>query len=239
MAKGEWTAHDTQGMTCGNPLCQLDLEMEPLLGPPEDYRRLGIPHRFYYGNTDSQRARIAWTNHASRHRNSMLYRMPRVTAGQADVTEVVLELIKLRFDEAAWYVDNQWLGQDRRASGDTYKRDEAVWHPFSRVTSALKAIGGHPALTVSCELPDETPAFVFLKELAHGDRTILDALGYVMIWRCGCSGAHEVRYRTLEDLPTTYGYHDSCILCNASPIEVAPRSNDRPKHEDPRPSAKR
>jgi hypothetical protein len=136
----------------------------------------------------------------------------------ADKTELLVLYAYIHFDKAMWYIDNQWLGSDERGALDTFGQEQSIWSPNSRIKVAMKVIGGSPAITLECPLTMR-PSEILANELAES-RRFISSFDYLLAWRCGCPDAREVRYKTLDDIPRKYGYHDYCERCRCAPIEI-------------------
>jgi len=98
------------------------------------------------------------------------------------------------------------------------------WHPQCGLSIALRAEGvaGLPTLRVSVK-PGKSrgPAQNALLEAFFGvNIAVHSEYDIILAWRCGCENTWEVLYRSVEDFPTTPGYHDACPVCGASPLEV-------------------
>ena len=202
-----------RNLTSGSDYCLVSIDLDPDYKPPW---RTKTPVAYAASNWSNAKAQAQLILSNSHRRN--LIRYTPFVLESADKTGILLALVEVHFDTSMWFVDNQWMGTDERGALDTYGRDESVWSVNSRVKIAMKVIGGQPALTIECPL-HETPAEVLARELAGSGR-FMSSYDYLFVWRCGCPRAHEIRYKTLDDLPTRYGYHDSCILCNNAPLEV-------------------
>lgn len=203
-----------QANACASSYCQVSAELNHELFYDKSRRKKQAPKK-----NNSWDPRGAWQRQSTfREARTALIRYTPYLVESADKTEILLMFVRVHFSSSMWFIDNQWLGSDERGALNEGVQRESVWHPNSRVKSALKAIGGAPALSIECPLT-ENASDVLVRELAGSNRFI-HSFDYLMVWRCGCPQAHEVKYKTVADLPTHYGYHHACTTCNQAPLEI-------------------
>ena len=205
-----WRSH-----TCKSPYCLASVVLDPDLIPTSKWAAVHreITRRKHTWSRETSRLQSLSYKHNAKFTNST----PELVE-LADTSRVLVELVRLRYDSSLWYIDNEWVGEDERGVLDSYGREQGVWSRNSRVRIALKAIGGRPAITIEAPFT-EKPAEVLLRELTQS-KELPEHYDYLLVWRCGCPEAHEVRYKTAADVPNSYGYHDACTSCWCAPLEV-------------------
>lgn len=206
--------------SCSDTWCKVAVALEPRIRDPrrinkssdwtsEEFRKRWVskyPKRIIEHTQASQEAQ----------------RRPLTPWGRS-VLEASESLVTLDFDEASWFVDNEWLGRDRRGEGD--KRHSVIWSRTSKVACAFKAIGGWPAITLR-RAPGLSIRATIVRDMMGGEDSSY-AYDVFFAWRCGCQVDSEVVYKTLDDLPSEAGYHGACPRCGQAPLEIlaAPRGH--------------
>lgn len=124
----------------------------------------------------------------------------------------------LHTDESLWWVDNEFVGEDRRGIFKDSRRKNSPWAKGSEAAVLYRAVGGRPALTIAY-IPGLSIAECFESHFKISGFT--HAFDYLLAWKCTCENHHEVQYKTVADLPNDIGYHEPCPWCGEAPIEIA------------------
>lgn len=135
-----------------------------------------------------------------------------------DLTEAVEHYAVFWRDSSTWFVDNENIGSDDRGVLLEQEQARNPWNPKNSLAVFLKIIGGNPAIKVFCRYG--LSAHASLLRALKTD-LIPDGYDYFFVWKCGCAYAHEVRYKKIDGIPQSLGYHDACPVCGCAPIEIS------------------
>lgn len=202
--------NNTGLQTCGDPMCRAVLDLFPEWIHPDKIRRESGKNRKGCAAKRSATKRMSTFD-----KFSLLRKHSRFIDSR---------FVEYDFDTAAWFVDNDWIGADIRGSNvrDTIKA--SPWNPRSKLLILHKAIGGRPALRLT--VPTNAKPITAVRE-AFDLGEFGDAVDYCMVWKCGCPLAHEIRWKSLDEVPTGFGYHDACGGCGCAPLEIAREKDEQ------------
>lgn len=201
---------------CGDPWCSVSAALEPRFADPTRVRSNQPKY-----NDPKLRKRLVRDIHkavkASRQK-FMKRRKNPIIPWSGSIAAAELIYTEFDFDEAAWYIDNEWIGKDLRGTEDP--RKSSFWSRTSRMVCAFRSIGGYPAVKIR-RSPHLSVHRSIVKDLL-GTREYSEAFDVFLAWRCGCRENTEVVYKRIEDVPTTDGYHEACPRCGQAPLEILP-----------------
>jgi len=217
---GEKTQHPYH-QACGDTWCSVSAALEPRYTDPK--RARNDQPKFNDPRLKENLKGVARAHRDRRVLEDKARRLAPLIPWENSLEKAELALVAFDFDETSWFVDNEWIGKDRRGEADP--RQSSAWSRTSRLSCAFRAIGGRPAVRIRKRKNRSSEASL-IKELMGGSGTYAQAYDVFFAWRCGCQHNLEVVYEYISDIPNEVGYHDACPVCGQAPLEVLPPRRD-------------
>ncbi|MHC4643911.1 MAG: hypothetical protein ACYTBJ_00315 [Planctomycetota bacterium] len=201
----DWGVGTRANQTCTSPECRAEILLHPYLADP--------------ARQSGQYPKGKWKHRPDRTSVTTLLAEHSIGLSETQIENLIIGALELKAS-TEWGSDDWGTLKDERGI-DVPDAQANIWSWLSRKSVMLKAVGhkeGQASLVIRKKPRQKMPA-VIQKSLGIRMRhTELCDVFYA--WRCPCPQDHQIQYETIDDVPSSFGYHDPCPRCGAAPLEV-------------------